>query len=353
MTPDGGVTGVAWQWARSSDGGSWADIAGAADTAYTPQDADLNHYLRARATYDDDHGPGKSAEDDTPNAVRQAGAALTASQVVYKVVTLTLTGHADEWWATITGDPGCHNVPAGHRPTPGGLDPVSTYTVTAYSDSECATAIASVTFTTLPNRAPEACAVKLESPYDLGDGSVIETYEAVLDGSCSSDPDGDRLTYAWTVQDGWTWPGGVDLAGDDGPEVAVLQAPDVPEDTGYRFTLTATDEQGASSAPVYMWVVVRHVPPGALRAVTVRPNDGYAELQLVGGDYYNGNWSYQFYEGGPVGIAPRDDTPCHAVPLHKVSLDGLERTWSTPSTPSSAKSARSLWPAFPPSRWSR
>ena len=59
--PDGPVSVATWQWARSSDGSTnWVDIAGGTSVSYTPVDADLNHYLRATATYDDIHGTGKS-----------------------------------------------------------------------------------------------------------------------------------------------------------------------------------------------------------------------------------------------------------------------------------------------------
>ena len=61
---------VSWQWARSPNGASnWADIASATSNAYTPGNADADNYLRATASYTDGHGPGKSENAISANAV--------------------------------------------------------------------------------------------------------------------------------------------------------------------------------------------------------------------------------------------------------------------------------------------
>ena len=71
--PDEGVTGAVWQWERSSDGNTdWADI-GTSSPSYTPVDGDVGYHLRARASYTDGHGPGKTAQAASTLAV-QAGA---------------------------------------------------------------------------------------------------------------------------------------------------------------------------------------------------------------------------------------------------------------------------------------
>ena len=54
---------VGWVWSRGdSMEGSFTAIAGATDDLYVPTQDDFGKYLRAAATYDDAHGPGKSAE---------------------------------------------------------------------------------------------------------------------------------------------------------------------------------------------------------------------------------------------------------------------------------------------------
>ena len=71
--PDEGVTGAVWQWERSSDGNTgWAGI-GAGSPSYTPVDGDVGYHLRATASYTDGHGPGKTAQAASTQAV-QAGA---------------------------------------------------------------------------------------------------------------------------------------------------------------------------------------------------------------------------------------------------------------------------------------
>ena len=69
--PDGGVTGEAWQWARSEDGveqlGGYCSTA--TSNAYTPVAADEGNYLRATVSYTDGDGPGKSKDAVTDNPV--------------------------------------------------------------------------------------------------------------------------------------------------------------------------------------------------------------------------------------------------------------------------------------------
>ena len=66
--PDGGVTDVAWQWARGINyQGTFTDITGATSTTYVPQPADEDRYLNVKATYTDDQGAGKSASSTAPN----------------------------------------------------------------------------------------------------------------------------------------------------------------------------------------------------------------------------------------------------------------------------------------------
>ena len=59
---DGGITGETWQWERSPNGrSSWADIADATSSSYTAGADDLDHYLRATASYEDRRGSNKTA----------------------------------------------------------------------------------------------------------------------------------------------------------------------------------------------------------------------------------------------------------------------------------------------------
>ncbi len=66
---DDGVTGERWQWARSADGTTWTDIAGATSPNRSPAPDDEGMYLRATVTYSDKFGPGKSASGVSTNRV--------------------------------------------------------------------------------------------------------------------------------------------------------------------------------------------------------------------------------------------------------------------------------------------
>ena len=60
--PDTPITGLGWQWARSSRKTSgFTNIARATLSSYTPTSADVGKYLRATATYDDVKGTGRTA----------------------------------------------------------------------------------------------------------------------------------------------------------------------------------------------------------------------------------------------------------------------------------------------------
>ena len=67
--PDGEVTGVTWQWARSADLDSWMDIPGATSMTYTPASTDAGYHLRATATYTDALASGQTAMAVTGHAV--------------------------------------------------------------------------------------------------------------------------------------------------------------------------------------------------------------------------------------------------------------------------------------------
>ena len=76
--PDGAVTGMMWQWARSLDGTTgWADIAGATSMSYTPAPMDDGYYLRATATYTDPLASGRTAVEVSDHPVT-AGDPLVA-----------------------------------------------------------------------------------------------------------------------------------------------------------------------------------------------------------------------------------------------------------------------------------
>ncbi len=66
---DDGVTDEVWQWSKSMDGVTWADIEGATAQQRNPATADVGYYLRASVTYTDEFGSGKTASGVTANRV--------------------------------------------------------------------------------------------------------------------------------------------------------------------------------------------------------------------------------------------------------------------------------------------
>ena len=63
--PDYGVTGETWEWEISDDQSTWTPIANATSASYTPVPVDVDKHLRAKATYTDAEGSGKTAQKET------------------------------------------------------------------------------------------------------------------------------------------------------------------------------------------------------------------------------------------------------------------------------------------------
>ena len=81
--PDGDVRSVFWRWQRSSDQTSWTGVSGS-DASYTPTSADEGMYIRARATYADGEGSGKSADAESgqPVGAREDAPGITVVTLV-------------------------------------------------------------------------------------------------------------------------------------------------------------------------------------------------------------------------------------------------------------------------------
>jgi hypothetical protein len=89
------------------------------------------------------------------------------------------------------------------------------------------------------------------------DQTVNEGTVVTLDGTASSDPEGESLTYAWTA------PAGVTLS-DPSSAMPTFTAPQVAADTPLTFTLQVCDEANPTSLCDTDTVVitVQNVPPG-------------------------------------------------------------------------------------------
>ena len=125
-----------------------------------------------------------------------------------------------------------------------------TFTLTVDDGSEQGSA--SVTITVRDNESDHPVALAT-GPLEADENSIV-----TLNGSGSSDPNGDALTYAWVP------PQGITLS-DTAAEATTFEAPQVFQNTSYAFVLTVRDVDG-NDAEDTVTVLVRNSvndPPNA------------------------------------------------------------------------------------------
>lgn len=178
------------------------------------------------------------------------------------VDTQTITGTFDEAFidtivvngvtATIDEDAGTYS--AADVPLEEGTN---TITVTATDlVGNAGTATATYTFKTEAaapppvNQPPTADA---GGPYSVDEGETVE-----LDGTGSSDPDGDALTYSWTITDD---PTGEASLTDADTSTPTFHAPSVDSDTDVTVELTVDDGHGHTDSDTATVTVKAVAPP--------------------------------------------------------------------------------------------
>ena len=199
--PDGGVTGVTWQWAVSSNGTTnWIPIIGANSATYRPAAAYVGNYLRATASYTDDVGPGKSAQGITAAVGEDDDGTVTfstRSPEVGSAITATLsdpdggvTGATWQWEKSSNGSTGWTDIQGATSAsyTPGESDAGIFLRATASYDDAVGTGKSAQAATS-----SGVAQMELLSEYDANRNESIERSEAIravsdyFDGEISKD----------------------------------------------------------------------------------------------------------------------------------------------------------------------
>ena len=145
-----------------------------------------------------------------------------------------------------------------------------TFTLTV-TDGSAETDDATVIVTVTANLPPVA---------DAGTNQTVYSQSTVtLNGSGSTDPDGDMLTYAWTA------PAGITLS-DAAAANPTFAAPVVDGQEDYTFTLVVTDDLGLTDEATVIITVVGNLPPVIVTETRLEVREGQI-LTLDASDSYD------------------------------------------------------------------
>ncbi|WP_229753657.1 hypothetical protein, partial [Amphritea balenae] len=316
ITDPDGISGFNYQWQRSADGGSWADISGAINNTYSLDDSDVGDFIRVEVSFTDDQG-----FDEGP-LLSSATAAVTAvNDAVNGLPLITGTVTEDQ---TLTADTGAITDPDGisgfnyqwqrsadgssWADISGAIN--NTYTL---DDSDVGELIrVEVSFTDdqgfdegplLSSATAAVTAVNdAVNGLPLITGTVTEDQTLTADTGAITDPDGiSGFNYQWQRSaDGSSWS---DISG------AITNTYSLDDsDVGdfIRVEVSFTDDQGFDEGPLYS---------SATAAVSAVNDPATGSLNINGGNTIGdvltltnniedpdglGSLSYQWYRDGSV-----------------------------------------------------
>ena len=291
--PDGGVTGITYQWQDAADD---SNIAGATSATYILTAADAGKAIQVTVTYTDGEGDGKTVTSAATVRVLAAPANQPpvanagADQSVMAGATVTLDGSGStDSDGTIQSYEWVHTSTDGVAPTTTitvadgetstftapdtAVDSDLVFTLTVTDDdgatninTDTNTVTITVTAPVADNQPPVANAGDLQT---VAIGATV-----TLDGSASTDSDGTIQSYEWvhTSTDGVAPTTPITVANG---ETSTFTAPDAAMDLDLVFTLTVTDDGGATNINTDTNTVTITVtaPAGATTpfAVTIPP----------------------------------------------------------------------------------
>ena len=184
LTLTASVTGsgtlTQWQYQQKEGTGNFGSWTGISSTStslshtFTGLTDGTDYQFKVRAV----NATGTGAASDASTAVQPADESLTASSVEVTTATLTLGSYTGNWWLkrTTPADTTCKSKGTTATESLTSLDGNTSYTYTAYSDSNCDTVLASETFLTKPAKPGKPVAT-------AGAGSGKLTLTASVTGS--------------------------------------------------------------------------------------------------------------------------------------------------------------------------
>ena len=305
LDDDDNPPNVSWQWSRSANGRTlWVNIAGATSATYTPTlEEDRGHYIRAKASYSDGHGPDKTAQAVSPrvgdpppvnsapafpaseNGQREAPEGAAVGDPIGEPVAATDVNAGD----SSVNDPIAYSL-SGTDAASFEIDPGSgqirlasgvqldyerkrTYRLTVRvtdgrdqtgdDDMDAIDDTINVTITvTDVNEAPGLSGDNAPS-YQENSNSAVATYSA-------SDPERDTIT--WTVDND------IDFWISQRGQLYFRNPPSYEDRTNYQVTVVATDEDGLSDSIAVTVTVTDAEEAGS---VAMSPPRGWVDQQTL------------------------------------------------------------------------
>ena len=286
--PDGDALTYAWSFGDGTSGSGVRPSHGYAD----------NGTYTVTLTVTDARGAASAPATTTATIANVAPSVTASAQSATAAASFTFTagfsdpGTADAPWSyTINwGD--------GTTPTAGSVTSQASAITAAHTYGAAGTDTVRVTVTDKDGGVGAAAAVVTVStnhpPTAVAGGpySGVEGTAIAFSGAGSSDPDGDAITYAWTL-------------GDGGSATGVAPTHGYADNGTYTVTLTVTDAHGAASAPVTTTATIANVAPTVSAAASQTATAGKAvTLSATFSDpgVNDQPWTYSFTWGD--GSAP-------------------------------------------------